>query len=451
MAEQPAAKKRILILGGGFAGAYAASRLEKHLVHMPGVEILLVAKENFVLFTPMLHEVAGSDVGVTDVVQPLRKMLRHTQVVIAEIESIDLPRKTVHIVQRDLAQAFDLTYDQLVLALGSITNFYRTPGIEDHALTMKSLGDAIVLRNRVIEALDVADNHPDQTERKRMLTVVVTGGGFAGVETVGAVNDLLREAMKFYKNLKQDMLRIVLVEASGAILPELGESLGRYAQEKLKQRGVEVHLKTAVAGYDGKEVLLGDGTKIATRLVVWTAGVTPPPLLSQLPCTVQRGHILADEYLRVPGWPGVWALGDCAFVPDVLNPGKFCPPTAQHATRQATVLANNIVAAMSGRAPRPFKFKTLGLLATIGRRTGVAEILGMRFSGIIAWCLWRAIYLSKLPGLQKKVRVALDWTLDLFFSKDIVELPTLRAPTMSEAEEPLTPIVHDQDLEHTKR
>ena len=451
MAEQPAAKKRILILGGGFAGAYAASRLEKHLVHMPGVEIVLIAKENFVLFTPMLHEVAGSDVGATDVVQPLRKMLRHTRVVIAEIESIDLSRKTVHFVQRDLAQAFDLTYDQLVLALGSITNFYRTPGIEEHALTMKTLGDAIVLRNRVIEALDVADNHPDQMERKRMLTVVVTGGGFAGVETVGAVNDLLREAMKFYRNLKPDMLRVVLVQAGDAILPELGESLGRYAQEKLKQRGVEVHLKTAVAGYDGKEVVLSDGTKIATRLVVWTAGVTPPPLLSHLPCTVQRGHILADEYLRVPGWPGVWALGDCAFVPDLYNPGKFCPPTAQHATRQATVLANNIVAAMSGRDLRPFKFKTLGLLATIGRRTGVAEILGMRFSGLIAWCLWRAIYLGKLPGLQKKVRVALDWTLDLVFSKDIVELPTLRAPTMSEAEEPPAPILHDHDLEHTKR
>jgi len=451
MADQPAATKRILILGGGFAGAYAASRLEKHLVHMPGVEIVLIAKENFVLFTPMLHEVAGSDVGAADVVQPLRKMLRHTRVLIAEIDSIDLSRKTVHFVQQDLAQAFDLTYDQLVLALGSITNFYRTPGIEDHALTMKTLGDAIVLRNRVIEALDVADSHPDQMERKRMLTVVVTGGGFAGVETVGAVNDLLREAMKFYRNLKPDMLRVVLVQGGDAILPELGESLGRYAQEKLTQRGVEVHLKTAVAGYDGKEVVLSDGTKIATRLVVWTAGFTPSPLLAHLPCTVQRGHILADEYLRVPGWPGLWALGDCAFVPDFYNPGKFCPPTAQHATRQATVLANNIAAAMSGRDLRPFKFKTLGLLATIGRRTGVAEILGMRFSGLIAWCLWRAIYLGKLPGLQKKVRVALDWTLDLFFSKDIVELPTLRAPTMSEAEEPPTTMLHDHDLEHTKR
>ena len=451
MIQQRSAKRRILVLGGGFAGAYAASQLEKRRAHLPDVELMLVAKENFVLFTPMLHEVAGSDVEAADVVQPLRKMLRHTRVVIAEIESIDLARKTVRILRRDLAQSFDLSYDQLVLALGSITNFYRTPGIEEHALTMKTLGDAIVLRNRVIEALDVADNHPDETERKRMLTVLVTGGGFAGVETVGAVNDLLREAMKFYPNLRPDMLRVVLAQGGDAILPELGERLGRYAQQKLQERGVEVRLKTAVSGYDGREVVLSDGTRIATRLVVWTAGVTPPPLLSGLSCAVQRGHIVADEFLRVPGWPGVWALGDCASVPDFYNPGKSCPPTAQHATRQATVLAGNIVAGMKGQPLRPFKFKTLGLLATIGRRTGVAEILGMRFSGIIAWLLWRAIYLGKLPGLQKKVRVALDWTLDLFFSKDIVELPTLRAPTMSETEEPSAPAVHDHDLEHTKR
>jgi NADH dehydrogenase len=451
MVEQKATKKRILVLGGGFAGVYAASRLEKHLARLPDVELMLVAKENFVLFTPMLHEVAGSDVGAADVVQPLRKMLRHTRVVIAEIEAIDLARKTVHIVHRGLGQAFDLTYEQLVLALGSITNFYRTPGIEEHALTMKTLGDAIVLRNRVIAALDLADNHPDETERKRILTILVTGGGFAGVETVGAVNDLLRESLKFYRNLKPDMLRVVLVQGGGAILPELGERLGRYAQKKLEERGVEVRLKIAVAGYDGREVVLSDGARIATHLVVWTAGVTPPPLLSGLSCTVQHGHLVADEYLRVPGWPGVWALGDCASVPDFYNPGKFCPPTAQHATRQAAALASNIVAEIKGRTLRPFKFKTLGLLATIGRRTGVAEILGMRFSGLIAWLLWRTIYLSKLPGTQKKVRVALDWTLDLFFSKDIVELPTLRAPTMSVAEEPTAPVLHEHDLEHIER
>jgi len=261
--------------------------------------------------------------------------------------------------------------------------------------------------------------------------VVVAGGGFAGVETVGAVNDLLREALKFYNNLKEDMLRIVLVDAGHIILPELGESLGRYAEKQLAKRGVEIRLNTAVKSYDGKEVVLGDGTKIASRMVVWTAGITPVPTISNLPCAKERGHIIANEYLQVPDWPSVWALGDCALVPDLTRPGKFCPPTAQHATRQAAVLAQNIVAAMRGQPPKPFKFKTLGLLATIGRRTGVAEILGIHFSGIIAWWLWRAIYLSKLPGLQKKIRVALDWLLDLFFSKDIVQLRALPTPTRS--------------------
>jgi NADH dehydrogenase len=430
--------KRILILGGGFAGAYTALHLERRLAGVPDIEIVLAAKENFVLFTPMLHEVAASAVAVTDVVQPLRKMLRRTRVLIVEIESIDLAGKRVRIVQPDLAQAFDLTYDQLVLALGTVPNFHRTPGIEEHALTMKTLGDAILLRNRMIEALDVADNHPDEAERRAMLTVVVAGGGFAGAETAGAVNDLLREAIHFYPNLREGMLRIVLVHHGEVILPELSESLGRYAETQLKRRGVEIRLKTGVAGYDGKQLTLSEGTKIITRLVVWTAGITPSPLVSGLPCAKEQDRVVVNACLQVPQWPGVWALGDCVLVPDSTNPGKYCPPTAQHATRQAAVLAANIVAEMRGQAPQPFRFKTLGMLAAIGRRAGVAEILGVRFSGIIAWALWRAIYLFKLPGLQKKVRVALDWTLDLVFSKDIVELPTLRSPTMSEPEGPST-------------
>jgi NADH:ubiquinone reductase (H+-translocating) len=438
-----AAKRRILILGGGFAGAYTALHLEKYLAGVPDVEIVLAARENFVLFTPMLHEVAASDVTVTDVVQPLRKMLRRTRVLIVDIESIDLAGKRVRVVRRDLAQAFDLSYDQLVLAIGAVPNFYRIPGIEEHAVTMKTLGDAILLRNRMIEALDVADNHPDENERKAMLTIVVAGGGFAGAETAGAVNDLVREAIRFYPNLREDMLRVVLVHAGEVILPELSESLGRYAQKQLSRRGVDIRLKTAVTGYDGKNLTLNDGTKITTRLVIWTAGITPSPLLSGLPCAIERGHILANARLQVPDWPGVWALGDCALVPDSLKPGKFCPPTAQHAIRQAAVLASNIVAEMRGQAIQPFRFKTLGLLAAIGRHAGVAEILGVRFSGLIAWWLWRAIYLSKLPGLQNKVRVSLDWALDLVFSKDIVELPTLRSPTMSEEGELSVGIIHE--------
>lgn len=436
--DSSAGKKRILILGGGFAGAYTALHLEKRLGGTPDVEIMVVSRENFVLFTPMLHEVAGGDVAVTDIVQPLRKMLRRTHVGIGEVEAIDLARKRVRVRHSGLGRSFDFAYDQLVLALGTVTNFYHTPGLEEHALTMKTLGDAILVRNRVIDALELADNQLNETERKTTLTVVVAGAGFAGIETAGAVNDFLRDGMKFYPNLKGNNPRVVVADPGDHILPELGISLGHYAQERLGRRGVEIRLKTKVAGYDGKEVALDDGTKIATRMLIWTAGTTPTPLLSTLPCAKQRGRIVANDCLQVPDWPGVWALGDCALVPDPLNPGKFYPPTAQHAIRQAAVLANNIVAALRGQAPQPFKFKLIGLLATIGRRHGVAEIFGWQFSGIIAWWLWRAIYLSKLPGLQKKARVALDWTLDLIFSKDLVQVPTLRSPTLSEAEDSST-------------
>ncbi len=448
--DSSTAKKRILILGGGFAGAYTALHLEKRLANERDVEIMLVSRENFVLFTPMLHEVAGADVSVTDIVQPLRKMLRRTHVVIADVEAIDLANKQVRIRHSGLARSFDLTYDQLVLALGAVTNFYRTPGLAEHALSMKTLGDAILVRNRVIDALELADNQADETERKTTLTVVIAGAGFAGIETAGAVNDFLREAMKFYPNLKENMPRVVVADPGDHILPELGVSLGRYAQERLARRGVEVRLKTKVAGYDGKEVALDDGTKIATRMLIWTAGTTPPPLLSTLPCAKQRGRIVANDCLQVSDWSGVWALGDCALVPDPLNPGQFYPPTAQHAIRQAATLAGNIVSSMRGQALQPFKFKIIGLLATIGRRHGVAEIFGWQFSGYIAWLMWRAIYLSKLPGLQKKVRIALDWTLDLIFSKDLVQLPTLRSSAMSETEHSSTAVTHETGSSESK-
>ncbi len=437
----PTGKKRILILGGGFAGAYTALHLEKQLVNEPDYEVVLIAKENFVLFTPMLHEVAGSDVAVTDIVQPLRKMLRRTRVAIADIEAIDLAGKQIRARHADLPDPYNVPYDQLVLALGAVTNFFKTPGLAEHALTMKTLGDALLVRNRVIDALELADNQSEPDARQITLTVVVAGGGFAGAETVGAVNDFLREGMKFYPHLREDMLRILLVHPGEVILPELGESLGRYAQKKLAERGVEIRVKTKVSGFDGREVVLSDGTKIATRMLIWTAGTAPSPVLSNLPCTLERGRVVANEFLQVPDWAGVWALGDCAAVADPYNPGKLYPPTAQHATRQAKVLAKNIKAAMDGGTLQPFRFKILGMLAAIGRRTGVAEILGMRFSGIIAWWLWRGIYLSKLPGFAKKVRVALDWSLDLVFSKDIVQIPTLQSPTISATEKVST--VHE--------
>jgi NADH dehydrogenase len=432
--EIDATKRRVVILGGGFAGAYTALHLEKQLRNPSDVEVLLLAQENFILFTPMLHEVAGADVSVTDIVQPLRKMLRRTRVGIGSIESVDLIKKLVRVRHAGLGANFDIKYEQLVLALGAVTNFYRIPGLQEYALTMKSLGDAILVRNLVIDSLGVADNVSDELERHKSLTVVVAGGGFAGVETAGAVNDLFRNSMRFYPRLKENMIRVVLVHPGECILPELAESLGRYAAKKLGGRGVELRLNTKVIGYNGQEVTLDDGSKLATRMLIWTAGITPPPLISTLACATQHGRVVANECLQVPDWPGVWALGDCALVPDPLSPGKFYPPTAQHATRQAAVLAKNIAGALDGKPPRPFKFKMVGALATIGRRCGVAEIYGLKFSGIIAWWLWRGIYLSKLPGFPKKVRVAIDWMLDTVFSKDIVQLPTLRSPSMSQPE-----------------
>jgi NADH dehydrogenase len=431
-------RPRIVILGGGFGSIYAALRLEKSLARGVALEVTLVNRENFFLFTPMLHEVAASDLDVTHIVNPIRALLRRVRFVEGEVEAIDLEARRVLVSHGGDGHRHEIEYDHLVIALGAVTNFYGLPGVEERALTMKSLGDAIALRNRLIECLEEAD--PECCRDKApLLTFVVAGGGFAGVETVAAVNDFLREALQFYPNLAEAQLRVVLVHDGPVILPELGEPLGIYAQRKLTERKVEIRVNTKIAGMSETGVKLGDGTMIPAKTLVWTAGTAPNPLLGTLPCRKERGRVVANAYMEVDGWPGVWALGDGAVIPDP-HTGKPYPPTAQHALRQGRVLAENILAAIGGGQKRPFVFKTVGLLASIGKRTGVARILGVNFSGFVAWWLWRTIYLSKLPRLEKKVRVALDWLLDVVFSKDLVQLRTLRAPTMSRAEpEPRPP------------
>jgi NADH dehydrogenase len=427
-------RTRVLILGGGFAGLYTALRFERELGHDESLEVTLVNRENFFLFTPMLHEVAASDVEITDIVSPIRKLLRRVRFVEGDIESIDLARRRVVVSHGAEHHEHELSYDHLVLGLGAVTNFYRLPGVEERALTMKSLGDAIRLRNRMVEQLEEADVECACDERRRLLAFVVAGGGFAGVETVAGMNDFLREALRFYPALREEDLRVVLVHDGAVLLPELGEALGAYAQKKLAERKVEIRVNTRVAGMSGQGVLLSDGTVIPTQLMVWTAGTAPNPLLAGLPCRTDRGRIVASPTMEVPEWPGVWALGDCAVVPDPKT-GRPYPPTAQHAIRQGRVLAENVLASIRGGAPRPFVFETIGLLAAIGRRTGVARIMGVNFSGFVAWALWRGIYLSKLPRFEKKVRVALAWLLDLVFTKDLVQFQTERSPHVSEAED----------------
>jgi NADH dehydrogenase len=412
-------KKRIVILGGGFGGVYAAIHLEKLLARQSAVEISLVSRDNFFLFTPMLHEIAASDLEITNIVNPLRKLLHKVEVLVGDVNQIDLRNKRVLISRGYRNHSQQLDYDHLVIALGSITNFYDIPGLAEVAIAMKSLRDAIQLRGQILKYLEEANSEGDPAERRSLLTFVVAGGGFAGVETVAALNDFVREALPFYPNLSEDMLRVMLVHSGPAILPELGESLGRYTEKVLARRGVEIRLKTRVKSVTESKVYLSDGVSIPSRTLVWTAGTVPSPIISSLPCAKERGRLLVNQFLRVPDWPNVWAVGDCAFVPDTSNPGKSHPPTAQHAIREGKVVAQNIAAVLLGRPFKLFSFKTIGLLASIGRRMGVARVLGFNFSGFFAWWMWRTVYLSKLPGLDKKVRVAFDWTLDLLFPKDV--------------------------------
>ncbi|HKY28941.1 MAG TPA: NAD(P)/FAD-dependent oxidoreductase [Pyrinomonadaceae bacterium] len=429
--------KRLLILGSGFGGLYTALHLEKKLGRASNLEVTLVNRENFFLFTPMLHEVAAGDLDLTHIVNPVRKLLRRSQFFNGQVKSIDLNERRVVVTHADDNHDHELPYDYLVLALGSVTNFYNLPGLAENALTMKSLSDAIILRSRLIKNLEDADSECSGEDRSRLLTVAIVGGGFAGVETIASVNDFIREAIRYYPRLTEDELRIVLVEATDAILPELGPKLGTYARNKLAERGIEFLLNTGVTSVSDGEVKLSDGSTIKTNLLVWTAGVSPNPLLGILDCAKERGRLITNEFLEVERWPGVWALGDCAAVPDATT-GKSCPPTAQHALRQGKTVAENILAVLNGGRKRPFRFKTIGALASIGKRTGVARILGVNFSGFVAWWLWRTIYLSKLPRFEKKVRVALDWALDLLFSKDLVQFMDVNPGKQNESKIPQT-------------
>lgn len=421
--------QRIVIVGGGFGGLHTALQLERRLGQRSDVEITLISRDNFFLFTPLLHEVAASDLDITHIVSPIRSLLKRTRVHVGEVDAIDLNEKRLRVTHGFTRHSHELGYDQLVLALGSITNFYGLPGLEQRALTMKTLGDAIHLRNRVIAMLEEADTEAEGPD-DGLLTFVVAGGGFAGVETMAGINDFVRDGLRFYPHVKADRVRMVLIHAGDVILPELGPTLGAYAQRKLIARGVEIITHAKVSGMSSDGVTLSDGRVIPSKLIVWTAGTSPHPLLHELPCQLDHGRVVAEPTLAVTGYPGVWALGDCAVVPNPRT-GTPHPPTAQHALRQAKTLARNIVAALDGRPPAPFTFTTIGQLAAIGKRTGVARMFGVNFSGFFAWWLWRTVYLAKLPRIEKKVRVAIDWTLDLLFAKDFVQFLTVREPAMS--------------------
>jgi len=431
----PKEVKSIVILGGGFAGMKTAESLEHQFLHDRSVSITLVSETNALLFTPMLAEVAGSSLEPSHISTPLRSSLPRTTFVRATVENIDLEKRVVKLTadpSRNEGGPREISYDQLVLALGAVSNYLGMANVEKYALDFKSLLDAIRVRNRVIEMFERADSESHPEVRRRLLTFVIAGGGFAGVELAGALNDFGRGILADYPNLRPGDLKVILVHSRDHILPELTESLGRYAQEKMAARGVIFRLNARLTDFQPGLVVLSDG-EVPAETLVWTAGTAPNPLLRALPVVRdKRGAVVVETTLAIKDHPGVWALGDCAAVADGVT-GKPCPPTAQFALREAPVVAKNIRASLEGRPLRPFHFDSLGALCVVGHQTACAELSvpfartkSMRFSGLLAWAMWRGIYLAKLPGLERKIRVLMDWTVELFFPRDIVQTIDLK-------------------------
>jgi NADH:ubiquinone reductase (H+-translocating) len=420
---------RIVILGGGFGGVSTAQRLGELFSRDQSIDVTLVSQSNYLLFTPMLAEVASSGLEAQHISTPVRAALPRARFRRAEIEEIDTANQMVRIRTSDTAPIEKLPYDDLVLALGAVPSFHGLPGLETYAFTLKSLADAVRLRNHVIAQLERADVETDPEERRRQLTFVVAGGGFAGTEMIAELFDLVHSVLRYYPQVRRGELRFFLVHSGERILPELSEDLSAYARRKLELRGLTFCLGRRVTQLSAEQVELDDGSRLETRTLVWTAGNRPNPLLAGLPWERNRaGALVVERTLQVKTCSQVWAIGDCAQIPDPDRQGAFCPPTAQHALREGRVAAENIAARLQGLSPRPFRFRTIGTLVALGHRTAVADVRGWKFSGLLAWFLWRTIYLSKLPGLEKKVRVALDWGIDLFFPRDIV-LTTDTSPT----------------------
>lgn len=413
---------RVLILGGGFAGVYAAKSLEKRVGRSDDVEIALVSKENYFVFQPMLAEVISGSIGLTDAVSPLRRLLPRTAIHVREVESVDLERKVVMTSPGFRPHAHAIEYDHLVLALGNVTDFRGLRGLAEHALPFKNLADALALRSRVIRALEEAAIEEDDPElRRQLLTFVVAGGGFSGVEVVAELNDFVRRVARNYRGLQPSEIRVVLVHSQDRILPEVSEKLGRFAQNILMRRGVEIRLNTRLEAAAGEEAILAGGERIPTRTLVSTVPSSPHPLIEALAAPkAKNGRLIVDRFLRVEGRDDLWALGDCAQVP--APEGGFAPPTAQHAIRQAAVAAQNIVGSIRGGEQKTFDFKGLGKMGSLGHRSAVAEIFGFNVSGFLAWWLWRTIYLMKLPGWGRRLKVATSWTLDLLLPPELVEL-----------------------------
>ena len=431
---------RIVILGGGFLGVAVARRLEKRL-RPAEAAITLVSRENFLLFTPMLPEVSSGALDVRHVVTPIRSQLRRTKFVLADVKALDVRRSTVAITHSLTGDDAEIGYDHVVVALGSSTSTFDLPGVASRAFALKTLEDAGILRNRIVWLLELADSISDPVQRARLLTIAVVGGGFTGVEAAGEFVELFHSVVRYYPTIELSEIRLVLIEGGASLLPGLPAKMGEYSKNALLKRKVEIVTGDGVAGADDDGLLLQSGKRIETATIVWSAGVTPRQAIAhaELPRS-KRGALLVTEELRVTGSSNVWAAGDCASIPN--REGATYPATAQHAIREGPLLADNIVATLRDEPLKPFVYRSLGMMASLGARKAVAQLPGDRvLTGFLAWFLWRSYYLSRLPGLDRKFRVAFDWTLELLFPRDIAELRvyTRRATSSAAADAGIAP------------
>jgi NADH dehydrogenase len=419
----------VLIVGGGFGGAMCARRLEQHL-GARSERVLLVAPENFLLFSPLLPEAASGTLEPRHAVIPLRELLGRTRLLTGAVTSIDLTARRATVVDLN-GHSHEVAFRKLVLAPGSVSNTLPIPGLTEHAVGFRSLADAIWLRNRVLHQLEAAAASTDLDERRALLTFTFVGGGYAGVEALAELESLARDALKRYPGLSAGDCRWVLVEATGRLLPGLDERLARYTERVLRRRGVELHLSATLEGCTDSVVTLSDRAVAPFRsgTIVWTAGQRPSPLGRHAGLPVDdRGRVLVDDHLRVKGFPEVYAIGDGAAVPDPAT-GGICPPTAQHALRQGLRCGDNVAADLGVGSAAPFDYRTRGLAVTLGRNAGTAQVRGATFTGFLAWWMGRSYHLLMMPGMARRARVVGDWTISLLFPRDVSQLGSLGAPT----------------------
>lgn len=418
--------KRVVILGGGFGGLYTARYLEKYLKkRKEPFEITIVNRDNYFIFQPMLAEVVGGSLGILDTINPIRKLLCKSQLYFRDIDSIDIENKKIYIAPKFSHKTKEIPFDHLVLALGTVTDFRGMAGLHEHALPFKNLADSIGIRNQVIDVLESAARTQDQALKAKLLTFVVGGGGFSGTEVVAEVNDLIHKLAKEYSEIDRNQIRVILVHSKDRLMDrEMPESLGRYAEKLLKKRGVEFrfgcHLKAATPD----EAILDSGEHIPTKTVISTVPSSPNPLIEGLPLNLEKGKVITDAGMQAEGRDNIWAIGDCAAIPNLAGKG-ICPPTAQFAIREAKVLAYNIAASLSGWQKKEFRFKALGMMGALGHQSAVVELFGkFKFSGLLAWMMWRLIFWAKLPRMSRKIKVALTWMLDTMIPIEAVQIKT---------------------------